>query len=158
MNDSALRSELVALLDGGQAHVALDKTVDGIKPENRTKNAIVGERSIWEVLEHIRLAQHDILQYTLDPNWKSPEWPSGYWPELPSKLSEAAWDRTLSGLRHDLRQLIGLAQNNDIDLTSEIPHSEGHTYLRELLLTADHNAYHLGQVVAMRKALGDWPD
>jgi hypothetical protein len=158
MKDSVLRAELAGLLNVGQAHVDLNKALHGLKPENRTKIGIPGERSIWEVLEHIRIAQHDILSYTLDPDWRSPEWPSGYWPAVPARLTEKAWAKTVDGLRGDLNEMIKLVRNGEVDLTAEIPHSEGHTYLREVLLAADHNAYHLGQVVAMRKSLGDWPD
>jgi uncharacterized damage-inducible protein DinB len=156
MKDSVLREELVSLLQGGHAHVDLDKATDGLKPENRTKLATEGERSIWEVLEHIRIAHHDILRYTLEADWKSPEWPSGYWPALPARLNGEAWEATLSQIRRDLNEMVELVLNPKIDLTAQIPHAHDHTYLREVLLAADHYSYHLGQVVALRKALGDW--
>jgi len=156
MEESRLRDELASLLNGGQAHVDLDKAIAGLQPENRTKIAIEGERSIWEVLEHIRIAQHDILQYVLNPDWRSPAWPSGYWPKLPANLHEKEWVATVKGLKADLEEFVELVRNPKVDLTAGIPHSPEHTFLREVLLAADHNAYHLGQVVAMRKALSDW--
>jgi uncharacterized damage-inducible protein DinB len=158
MDDSVLRAELVKLLRGGQAHVALPAALERIKPENRTKIGIPGERSIWEELEHMRLAQLDIFRYTVDPSWKSPKWPEGYWPELTGELRTESWHESITGFERDLQALIDLVENKNFDLTGEIPHGESHTYLREVLLVADHNAYHLGQIVAMRKALGDWPN
>jgi hypothetical protein len=157
MNDAAMRAELVKLLEGDQAHVSVRKALEGIKPENCTAIAIHGERSIWEQLEHMRLAQLDILRYTVDPDWKSPKWPEGYWPVVPDKLTSESWKESVSGFERDLQELIDLVENKDLDLTAKIPHADTHTYLREVLLVADHNAYHLGQIVAMRKALNDWP-
>ncbi|HEY6327979.1 MAG TPA: DinB family protein [Blastocatellia bacterium] len=156
MKDSVLREELVSLLKGGQAHVDLDKAIAGLKPENRTKAAVEGERSVWEVLEHIRLAHHDILRYTLDAGWASPEWPSGYWPAVPARLTDEAWEATIRQIHGELNEMIEVVRDPKIDLTAQIPHAREHTYLREVLLAADHIGYHLGQVVALRKALGDW--
>lgn len=161
MKDSVLRAEMATVLSGGQAHVDLKKAIDGLKPENRTKTPIKGEPSIWEILEHIRIAQHDILRYTMEANWQSPDWPSGYWPAVPSSkgpdLTEEGWNTTIEQLRQDLDEVIKIVQDPKTDLTAEIPHAREHTYLREILLVADHNAYHLAQIVAIRKALGDWP-
>jgi hypothetical protein len=114
------------------------------------------EHSIYQELEHMRLAQEDILRYTVDPAWKSPTWPAGYWPE-DSTPTEAQWEATVAGFDSDLAEVVDLVRRADIDLTSRIPHGQsGHTYLREVLLVADHNAYHVGQIVQTRKRLGAW--
>ncbi len=156
MNDTALRKNLVELLRGGEAHLTVQKALEGLSPKLRNVRPASGLHSVWEELEHMRIAQEDILRYTLDPSWSSPPWPDGYWPESSEDLSEEAWQATVSGFFSDLEEVIELAQDTSLELTAEIPHGEGRTYLRQLLLVADHNAYHLGQLVQIRKALGDW--
>jgi uncharacterized damage-inducible protein DinB len=155
MVESALRENVVELLKAGHAHVALKDALEGLLVENRHVKPAAGTHSVWEELEHMRIAQEDILKYTLDPSWKSPKWPDGYWPQETS-LTEAIWNKTVDGFLKDLNELVQLAQNTQIDLTAKIPHGEGRTYLREILLAADHNAYHLGQIVQARRLLGDW--
>lgn len=157
MNDSILRQTLVDLLRGGQAHAAAQQALDGINPALRTKRPVTGGHSVWEELEHMRLAQEDILRYTVDAAWVSPPFPEGYWPQASAHVTDEMWAASVAAFFADLEQVIQLAQNPDVDLTAEIPHGEGgHSYLREILLVADHNAYHLGQLVLTRKALGDW--
>ena len=153
MDERALREEVVKLLRGAQAHVTLESALEGLGGEWRAHRH-PGLHSIWQLLEHMRVAQEDILRYTTDPDWTSPDWPDEYWPENVSFLSEQTWTETLAGFEKDLNRAIELAQ--EAELTSSIPHSKGHTYLRQLLLIADHNAYHLGQIVAIRKMLGQW--
>jgi uncharacterized damage-inducible protein DinB len=114
------------------------------------------EHSIRQILEHLRIAQEDILRYTLDSSWQSPEFPAGYWGS--SESGDEAWSRSLSRFFSDLDEVIGLVEDPRLDLTAEIPHGEGRTYLREVLLVADHNAYHLGQIVQIRKVIGDWKE
>ena len=156
-NDTVFREHLVALLKKGQAHVSLGGAVRDLAPELRGRRPTApGTHSIWEELEHMRLAQEDILRYTLDPAWRSPLFPDGYWPTAESQPSEAEWDAALAGFRHDLEEVCALARDPERDLTSPIPHGEGRTYLRQILLVADHNAYHLGQIVLTRKLLGAW--
>ena len=116
-----------------------------------------GLHTVWEELEHIRLAQEDILRYTLDADWRSPDWPAGYWPANVTEVTDEMWENSVQRFSADLEALVALASDESLDLTAEIPHGEGHTYLRELLLAADHNAYHFGQIVQTRKLLGDWP-
>lgn len=156
MNDSILRQNLVELLRGGQAHATAEHALDGLDPELRNVRPAASGHSVWEELEHMRLAQEDILRYTLDASWVSPPFPDGYWPKATEQLTEEMWAASVAAFFADLEEVINLAQNPDIDLTAKIPHGEGHTYLREILLVADHNAYHLGQIVQTRKALGDW--
>ena len=157
MNDSALRENLVELLRGGHAHTTAEKALAGVKPELRNKRPAEGLHSVWEELEHLRIAQEDILLYTIDESWKSPEFPAGYWPAKVESVTDEMWSASVKDFFDDLEELVRLAENTGIDLTAKIPHGEGRTYLRQILLTADHNAYHLGQLVQTRKALGDWP-
>jgi hypothetical protein len=153
MNDAVLREHLVELLKGGQAHLTVEDALDGL--ETKLRNARVGgSTSVWAELEHMRIAQEDILRYTLDPKWKSPAFPDGFWPSV--ELTDHIWRATVDGFNSDLKEVIDLARDASVDLTAEIPHGEGRTYLREILLVADHNAYHLGQIVTIRKALGAW--
>jgi uncharacterized damage-inducible protein DinB len=157
MNDSILRQNLVELLRGGQAHLTPEQALSGLDPALRNARPSDGLHSVWEELEHMRLAQEDILRYTLDGSWVSPDFPEGYWPKTTETLTEEAWEASVAAFFADLEEVIKLAQHLDVDLTAEIPHGAGgHTYLREILLVADHNAYHLGQIVQTRKALGAW--
>lgn len=157
MDQTALRNNLLELLNGGIAFVTLEDALKGLKSENRGAHPAGNLHSVWEVLEHMRIAQEDILRYTLDPSWRSPEWPRGYWPDPQQKLTTTMWSSTVKRFFADLDQLKSLVRNREIDLTAEIPHGEGRTYLREVLLAADHNAYHAGQIVMIRRLLGDWP-
>ena len=157
MNDKILRENVVELLRGRGAHVAPDAALAGVNPKLRNTRPAGGLHSIWEDLEHMRLAQEDILRYTIDPEWKSPDWPAGYWPGEVAEVTDAIWEESLRGFWADLEEVISIAADESRDLTASIPHGEaGHTYLRELLLVADHNAYHIGQVVQTRRLLGDW--
>ena len=157
MEDAVLRETLVKFLRGGQAHVSAEKALADVKPELRNVRPAEGAHSVWEELEHLRLAQEDILRYTLDPSWQSPKFPDGYWPAKTEELTEEMWSASVKGFFADLEELMGLARNTEIDLTAKVPHGEWRTYLRQILLVADHNAYHLGQIMQTRKALGDWP-
>lgn len=156
MNDSILRQNLIELLRGGHAHVTPKQALDGLDPALRNARAANGLHSVWEELEHLRIAQEDILRYTLDASWVSPDFPEGYWPKEAGELTEEAWTASVAAFFADLEAVVKLVEDQSLDLTAEIPHGEGRTYLREVLLVADHNAYHLGQIVQTRKALGDW--
>jgi uncharacterized damage-inducible protein DinB len=157
MEDTTLRKALATLLTGDEAHVSVRKGIDGLHPENRHRTPAGFDHSVWEQLEHMRLAQQDILRYTLDATWQSPKWPEGYWPKPGTELTDVAWQLTVDGFFADLDGVVQLAMDPKRDLTAPIPHGEGRTYLRQVLLVADHNAYHGGQLLAIRKALGDWP-
>jgi uncharacterized damage-inducible protein DinB len=156
LSDAPLRQTLVKLLRGEGAHVSLLDALEGLPPEWRTHRP-PGLHSIWQLLEHIRIAQHDLLHYTLDPAWRSPEWPDGYWPENRSDLPESAWRAAIEGYTRDLEALIALVRDPAYDLVAPLPHHPEHTPLRQLLLAADHTAYHTGQIVDLRRMLGDWP-
>jgi hypothetical protein len=154
--DKNLRKNLVELLRGGSAHVSIAKALAEINPELRNFRPEPNIHSIYEELEHMRIAQEDIYRYTMHEGWESPTWPDGYWPENNDVLNADIWDSTLQKFLGDLNRVIDLVNDDSIDLTSEIPHGEGRTYLREILLVADHNAYHIGKIIDIRKMLGDW--
>jgi uncharacterized damage-inducible protein DinB len=156
MDDKVLRDQLVELLIGGHAHATLEQALAGLDIGLRGKRPAGGAHSVYEELEHIRVTQEDILRYTLDVSWKSPKWPKGYWPKRPEPTNEE-WKACTAGVRADLEAVCALVRDAGRDLTAPIPHGEGRTYLRQVLLVADHNAYHLGQIVQTRKLLGAWP-
>lgn len=156
MNERNFRKNLVELLRGGSAHVSIEKALDDINPEIRNFRGTPNIHSIYEELDHMRIAQEDILRYTLNENWKSPEWPDGYWPDDNDSMNDDIWNNTYKSFFSDLETLVDLVNDESVDLTQEMPHGEGHTYLREILLVADHNAYHIGKIIDIRKILGDW--
>jgi hypothetical protein len=155
MNDSVVRDQVVELLTGGHAHVSLGAALRGLSSKLRGRRPARSAHSIWQLFEHMRLAQEDILRYTLDPSWKSPAFPEGYWPKRPAP-TEAEWKGSVKRFRSDLDELVAFVRDPKKDLTARLPHGEGRTYLRQALLVADHNAYHLGQLVQTRKRLGAW--
>ena len=157
MDDAILRKNLLELLAGGNAYAPADKVLAGVKPQNRHVRPAGAPHSVWEELEHMRIAQEDILRYTLEPDWQSPAWPEGYWPDAGKKPTAAMWNASVKYFLADLAELKSLVRGKKIDLTAGIPHGEGRTYLRQVLLAADHNAYHAGQIVIIRKLLKDWP-
>ncbi|HXZ78286.1 MAG TPA: DinB family protein [Terriglobales bacterium] len=149
----SLREHLLEILRGGGAHLTPDEVVESIPAALRGLRAGSFEHSPWELLEHMRIAQWDIYQFSINPKHKSPEWPEGYWPEKPAPASPAAWSKSVKQFLGDLRDMQQLVSKSSTDLFAPIPHGSGQTILREALLLADHNAYHLGQMVAVRKAL-----
>ncbi len=152
-HDEALREHLVKLLDGGEAHITFHDALKDFPSD------LAGERpdgcphSAWELLEHIRIAQNDILRFSQSADHKSPKWPEGYWPAGPSLEKPEDWTRSVRALRKDLNEFIGMIRDPKQDLYRPFPWGEGQTLLREALLIADHNAYHLGQLVLVRKTL-----
>lgn len=157
--DESLRSHVLYLLGGGGAHLDFDAAVDALPPELRGEQPDGISHTPWRLVEHMRLCQWDILEYSRNPNHESPPFPQGYWPGEDAPPSPAAWDETLDAFRNDLRAMRDLIADPDRDLLTPFPHGEpGHTLLREALLVADHNAYHIGQLVVVRRALGAWDD
>ncbi len=157
MDEQSLRKTVLELLDGGNAYAPFKTALVHLKPKNRAVRPGGVAHSIWDELEHMRIAQEDILRYTLNPKWKSPSWPDGYWPEVTDKVTSTRWASSVRSFFADLEELKSLVRDTRLDLTSKLPHGEGRTYLRQVLLAADHNAYHTGQIVLLRKLLGDWP-
>ena len=156
MNEKTFRQNLVDSLTGENAHASLESAIKNLKPENRNAIPSPGLHSIWQQLEHIRITQEDIVQYILDPDWKSPSWPEGHWPEKSSTATQKMWENSIKQCNDDLKKLVSIINDTKIDLTSVIPHTKNHTYLREILIVIDHNSYHIAQIIQTRKTLGDW--
>jgi len=153
---SALREHVLYLLNGGGAHARFDDVVKDMPEELRGAKPNGLPHSPWMLLEHLRLAQWDILEFSRNSKHASPEWPEGYWPAAEAPSSAAAWNRSIQQFRIDLKAMQDLVANPKADLYARIPWGDGQTILREALLLADHNAYHLGQLVDLRRLLGAW--
>jgi hypothetical protein len=156
--DTALREHLRDLLTSGNAHVEFDRAIEGLPPEARGLKHPPLPHTAWRLVEHMRIAQRDILDFSVDPKHVSPQWPEGYWPEGDTPPDPNAWDRSVAGFRADLAAMVALVMDPSTDLFARLPHGDGQTVLREALLVADHNAYHLGQLLAVRRLLGFWAD
>lgn len=152
-----LRQHVVYFLEGGGAHVGFDAAVRDFPPDLRAARAPGLPYNAWQLLEHMRIAQWDILEFSRDRKHVSPEFPKGYWPDAEAPLDETAWEKSVGKFRSDLRSMVKLVKNARTDLFVKIPWGDGQTVLREALLVADHNAYHIGQFVLLRRALGAWP-
>ena len=153
-----LAEHLIYLLKGGGAHLSFDKAIAGLPAELRGAKPPGVPHTPWRLLEHLRIAQWDILEFTRDPHHVSPPWPEGYWPAGDAPPDARAWDRSVAAFRADLRAMQDLVADPATDLFTPLPHGEGQTALREALLVADHNAYHLGQLVVVRRLLGAWEE
>ena len=156
--DKALREHVLYLLDGGGAHAKFDEAVADIPAKLRGKKPAGLTHSLWMLLEHLRLAQWDILEFSRNPKHASPKWPEGYWPKTEAPPTAAAWNASIKKFRKDLKAMQDLVKNPKTDLFARIPWGDGQTILREALLLADHNAYHLGQMLDVRRVLGAWPE
>ena len=156
--DAALREHLVYLLKGGGAHVHFMDAVEGFPVRKRGTYVKGLPHTGWQLLEHARLAQWDILEFSRNPKHVSPEFPDGYWPKTPGPPNEAAWGKSVQEFQGDLGAMIRLVKNPRTDLYQRIPQGQRQTILREALVLADHNSYHLGQLVYLRRALGTWPE
>jgi hypothetical protein len=155
MNDDALREHLARVLDWGDAHATFDDAVQGIAPDLRGRRPDGLPYSPWELLEHLRITQRDILDFCR-PGYREMTWPDDYWPSSPEPPSSAAWDESVAAYRADRDALKAIALDRKQDLLAPVPDGTGQTYLREILLAADHAAYHVGELVAVRRLLGAW--
>jgi hypothetical protein len=155
-NSRQLREHVVYLLNGGGAHSRFDDVVKDLPEELRGAKPNGLPHTAWMVLEHLRLAQWDILEFCRNSKHKSPEWPEGYWPKAEAPPNTPAWNKSVQQFRKDLKSMQDLVANPKFDLYARIPWGDGQTILREALLVADHNAYHLGQLVDLRRLLGVW--
>jgi hypothetical protein len=153
-----LRAHLLRVLDWEDAHVGFDKAVDRVPVTQRGARAAGFEHSLWQLLEHLRLAQKDLLDFCIKADYVHIlKWPDDYWPTRPVPPSAKAWPASIQDFKADRETLKQLAGNTKVDLFAPVPTGQGpQTYLRAILLVADHNAYHLGQFVALRRALGIW--
>jgi len=154
--DAALRKHVVELLTLGQAHATFDQAVKDLPVELRGKVPKGGEHSPWQLLEHLRLAQWDILDFSRNAKYQALKWPDDYWPKERAPADEKAWDKSVRAFKKDLKEMCALVEDPKTDLFAKISHGDGQTILREALLVADHNAYHVGQLVLVRKMLGAW--
>jgi uncharacterized damage-inducible protein DinB len=157
MTHDPLRTHVTRLLDWHDAHATFDDAVEGIAPELYGKQPDGLPYSPWQLLEHLRLTQLDILEFCRDSSYKEKNWPEEYWPETEGPSSADAWEKSVADYRSDREELKRMAADTGLDLFARIPHGSGQTYLREFLLVADHNAYHVGQLVVVRRLLGAWP-
>lgn len=155
--DDSLRKHVLYLLRGGGAHMSFDDFVNSF-PADLCNRQIEGlPYTPWQVLEHMRLAQWDIVEFSRDPDHVSPEFPKGYWPKPDELGSSASWQKTVDEFRQDLQHMEALVEDPATDLHAKIPHGDGQTILREALLVADHNAYHLGTLTVMSRILKSYP-
>ena len=155
-DEKALRQHLVKLLKGGEAHAVFEDGIKDFPAALRGKTPQGAEHSAWQLLEHLRIAQWDILDFSTNPKYKEREWPGEYWPETQAPPDAKAWDKSVSAYHKDLKAMCALVEDEKTDLFAPIPHGSGQTILREAMLVADHNAYHLGQIVLLRRLLGGW--
>jgi len=159
MTDSTnpLRAQLASYLDWHDAHAGFDAAVEGVPADKRGVTPAGLPHSLWQLLEHLRIAQDDILDFCVNANYQEMKWPDDYWPKSPAPPTPAAWDESIAAYRRDREALQTLARNPAIDLFAKIPHGSGQTSLREILLVVDHASYHIGQMVLVRRLLGIWP-
>jgi hypothetical protein len=152
----ALRDHVARILDWHDAHVDFDSAVKDVPGPQRGVVPPGSAYSIWQLVEHLRLAQHDILDFCVNPHYEEMVWPDDYWPREPAPPSPAAWESSRAAYRRDRSAMQALVRDPAIDLFARVPKGRGQTYLREALLVADHTAYHVGQIVLVRRQLGIW--
>ena len=157
MNDqSRIRELLLEQLSGRNAHVDFQKAVEGLPMSELGKKPEQFPHTIWELVEHIRIAQHDIVAFSKDPEYESPEWPEGYWPDSEKPDSIEAWEESLDTVKKDHRAMKDLIKDENNDLLTPLEHGDGQTLFREAMLVVDHNSYHIGQIVQMRRVMDTW--
>ncbi len=156
MSDATLRDQLLALLKGGNAHLTFDDAIADFPPAAMNQQPPNVPYTPWHILEHLRITQWDILEFVRNPRHVSPEWPKGYWPAPDATTDVAGWQATIDAFRADLAAVQEIVRDPSIDLSAELPHAPGYTYIREVLLVADHNAYHIGEFAILRQVMGTW--
>ena len=152
------RAIVASSLEWEQAHTTLEKAVKDLAPALRGQRPDGYPHSVWELLDHIRITQRDLLDFCQNPDYEEKlAWPKDYWPATPAPPTPDAWDKSIADYRRDLEALARFTNDSEIDLTTKIPHGTGQTYLRTILVAVDHASYHLGQIVSVRRLLGAWP-
>jgi uncharacterized damage-inducible protein DinB len=151
-----MREQLAAALDWGDAHAGFDRAVADFPADLRGRRVRGLPYTAWQILEHLRIAQQDLLEFATIPKNREKSWPADYWPKDPAPPNTRAWNASIAAFRKDRAALKRLAKNPKIRLTARIPHGKGQTYAREILLAIDHNAYHVGELVVLRRLLGAW--
>ncbi len=157
-DDRLLRDQLVELLRGGSAHADLNKSLADFPGGLAGKKPQGAPHTAWQLLEHLRLALHDLLEFSTSSEYLAPNWPEDYWPKTDAPPSPEAWEESVTAIKGDLQAFEDLVRDSESNLYATIPWGKGQTLLREVLLAADHNSYHLGQLVYLRKQLGEWKD
>jgi hypothetical protein len=152
-----LRKQMARLLEWEDAHAGFEAAVAGLPPQLRDRRPEGLPHSPWELVEHLRLTQRDILDFCRDPAYSEPTWPDDYWPKSPQPPTPGAWDESVAGFQRDRAALQQLAADPAVDLFARVPNGTGQTFLRELLVVADHGSYHIGQLILTRRLLGAWP-
>ncbi len=155
-NTDRWREIVASALDWDQARVTLEKSVADLAPELRGRRPDRFPHSIWQLLDHIRRTQHDLLDFCVNDQYAEPHWPDDYWSSAPAPPNDAAWNECLRAIHGDREGLKKLATDPGRDLTAKIPHGTGQTYLRTILVAVDHASYHVGQIIAVRRLLGAW--
>lgn len=153
---TALVKELTALLHGGQAYVTFERAVADLPAALRNQAVLGVPYTIWQLVEHLRIAQADILEFCLNPQYVELAWPAAYWPDPAVLVDETGWQAALAAIAADQQQFIDLLHDPATDLFTPLPHGTGQNVLREALLIGDHNSYHVGEIVLLRKLLGAW--
>jgi hypothetical protein len=156
--DQTVRKQLLALLQGGNAHMSYEQAVTDFPPAHYNSHPPNLPYSPWHLLEHLRLTQADILDFIQNPDYNSPAWPEGYWPPSDAQADEAAWEQTLAQFSKDLQALVDILSDPTMDLYKDLPHAPGYNILREILVVSDHNAYHIGEFAILRQVMGTWND
>ncbi|MEW5959200.1 MAG: DinB family protein [Chloroflexota bacterium] len=156
-NDQVMREQLLALLRGGNAHLTFEQAVADFPAEAINRRPPNVSYTPWHLLEHIRLAQWDILEFVRNPDHVSPDWPKGYWPAPDEQADEVRWRQTLAAFRADMQAIEAMVSDPHLDLLAPIPHAPDYTIFREVLLVADHNAYHIGEFAILRQMMDTWP-
>jgi uncharacterized damage-inducible protein DinB len=154
MNEESLRTHVLFLLSGEGAHIGFDKVINDFPANLRGIRVPDVPYTAWQLLEHMRIAQWDILEFSRNPKHVSPDYPEGYWPKEDGPKNENAWEKSIQSIRSDLKAVQELVEDHTKDLLSPLPHGSGQTLLREALLVADHNSYHIGQIALLRRLLG----
>jgi uncharacterized damage-inducible protein DinB len=154
--DQSLRDHLIELLKTGSAHLGFDEAIEGLPAELRGKKVPSLAHTVWQLVEHLRITQEDILEFSRNPDYKEIKWPDDYWPDAEAPPSDEAWEQSVETFRRDLQAMKDLVADPKTDLFAKIPWGSGQTLLREAMLVADHNAYHVGQIVTVRQGLGAW--
>ena len=156
MNDKAVRDLVARALAWQDAHATFEDAVTGIPADMRGRQPANLPYSAWQLLEHLRITQRDILDFCVDSNYQETKWPDDYWPSSAAPPSGDAWEESVRAFKADREALQKLAADTSLDLEARIPHGSGQTYLRELVLVIDHTAYHVGQLVLVRRLSGNW--
>lgn len=154
--EQGLKKQLIKLIDGGNAHATFEQSVKGLSKENRGIRPQGLPYSVWELVEHLRIAQYDILDFSTNPDYKTINWPDDYWPKNAAPKDDNEWQKAIGQIAKDRAQFIGLISPEDADLFTPFDYGDGQNLLREALLIADHNSYHIGQIIVVRRLLNDW--